>query len=126
MKYLIKPIGYVENSDFDQKGNLINETILREQKPIFIMIQANFCHHCSVAKPDFQLFAEKYKNQIICLTIQGDNNDSELAQKISMIYPEFRGFPSYILFTVSSTRFIMNQGRTCEDFENFFRKLRIL
>ena len=125
MKSLIRPVGYLENKDFDDEGNIINEELMAQRKPIFIMIQANFCGHCTVSKPDFQAFAEKYQDIITCCTIQGDSpRDQELAQKIRSIYPGFRGFPSYIafgdLYRKPNERQIVDVGRSMQDFEKFF------
>ena len=125
MKYLIKPFAYLKNTDFDEEGNIINENIINKGKPIFIMIQANFCHHCTISKPDFQLFADKYQDDIICCTIQGDSKlDGGLVKKISKIYPNFIGFPSYIVYYNGKKMEITN-GRKIEDFEMVLQQLQM-
>ena len=50
--YLTKPIAYLTIKDFDSNGNLINPK-LKDGK-VIIMIQANFCGYCTIAKPAFQ------------------------------------------------------------------------
>ena len=100
MKYLTVPIIYLKNSDFDKKGNLIDPNIQKD-KIVIIMIQANYCGYCTIAKPDFQEFANEISNnnsKYICATIQGDGNDKKLAKRISKIYPNFQGYPSYIVY----------------------------
>ena len=49
---LRRPVGYLEASDFDEAGNLINPTLMN--KPVLIMVQAEFCGYCTKAKPGFQ------------------------------------------------------------------------
>lgn len=100
MKYFNKPVYYLVDTDFDNKGNLINKNIPLD-KPVVIMIQANFCGYCTVAKPAFQEFAHKYQNKVFCATIQGDGTEKgepELSNKIKTIDPQFRGFPGYVLY----------------------------
>lgn len=103
-KYLYEPVAYLQNFDFDEEGNLINQQLLGD-KLVIVMIQADFCGHCSIAKPDFQDFADaiaksEYSNKIIPATIQGDGKEEgepELRNRLATIFKEFRGFPSYAL-----------------------------
>ena len=100
MSYLNKPVAYLVDSDFDDDGNLINPEIPKDI-PVLVMVQANFCGHCTHAKPSFQELAENSKGEIFAVTIQGDGNEpgeEELSSRISKIIPEFRGFPEYVLF----------------------------
>ncbi|CCV02145.1 Thiredoxin-like [Invertebrate iridovirus 25] len=96
MSYLLHPVIYLESKDFTNKGNLKPF----KNKTCVIMVQANYCGHCTTAKPDFQKFAEKNKS-VVCLTIQGDGDDPDtkkLVDIISKIKPSFQGFPDYLLF----------------------------
>lgn len=98
--YLNTPIHYLQDSDFNSKGMLCNEKIPKD-KPVLIMLQANFCSWCTKAKPDFQKFAEKYKDQVFCATIQGDGEEEgeeKLKDRIETIFPNFSGYPDYYLF----------------------------
>ena len=52
MMYLNK-VAYLQDSDFDIKGNIINKNI-PDNIPIVIMLQAEFCGYCTKAKPAFQ------------------------------------------------------------------------
>ena len=96
MEYLPPPVVYLDNNDFDDKGNIV----LKSDMPVFIMIQAVFCHHCTTAKPEFYKLSKEMNNKIIFATIQGDSNKDEvvaLKKKIKNICPNFYGFPSYVL-----------------------------
>jgi thiol-disulfide isomerase/thioredoxin len=103
-KYLYEPVAYLQNFDFDTEGNLSNQQLLGD-KLVVIMIQADFCGHCSIAKPDFQKFANsiaksEYNNKIIPTTIQGDGKEEgepELRSRLGTIFKDFQGFPSYAL-----------------------------
>ena len=125
MEYLTQPIAYLDNNDFDNDGNLVNTQLLEQNKPIFIMIQAVFCGHCTIAKPYFQKFAENNLNKVICCTIQGDSrleSTKGINNKLRTICPDFQGYPSYIVM-YKGKKIPYNRGRKTEDFEFFLNNL---
>lgn len=94
---LKRPVAYLLPSDF-RGGNLVPS--LLANGPVFVMIQAAFCGHCTSAKPEFQRLAES--NIVTCMTIQGDEpKQKDLVDKLEVIYPGFQGYPSYMLFTAN-------------------------
>ncbi len=114
---LRRPIGYLEVTDFDRDGNIINPKLA--SKPVLIMIQADFCSFCHSAKPAFQQLADE--GVIHCMTIQPDGerqSEKDLQQLLSNIYPEFPGYPSYILYN-KSERIPHVGGRSAEDLRMF-------
>ena len=120
MSYLNMPIAYLVDSDFDDNGNIINPQIPTDI-PVLVMIQANFCGHCTTAKPAFQKLAEQNKGKIFAATIQGDGKEtgeSQLSRRLSSIVPGFRGFPEYVLFK-NGKRIKHEGGRSKDDLENF-------
>lgn len=124
MSYLNHPIAYLVDSDLDQEGNLINPDIPKD-KPVIIMIQANFCGHCTKAKPEFQKFAEKNKGKVFAATIQGDGKEKgepELSKRLSNIFPDFRGFPEYVKYNNGKFEGTHDGGRSVEDLEKFIFK----
>ncbi|AHL67625.1 hypothetical protein DH26_gp138 [Chloriridovirus anopheles1] len=91
MSYLHKPVIYLEAKDFTAKGKLKHF----KDKKCIIMAQANYCGHCTSAKPHFQQFAEKHP-EVICLTIQGDGeneDEKQLIKTILKIKPSFQASP---------------------------------
>ena len=99
-KYLDKPVAYLEDQDFDKKGNLITEGI-PSGMPVVIMLQSSWCQHCTSAKPEFQAFAEATDGHVFCATIQVDgarSSEKALGKRIKTLKPGFRGFPDYILY----------------------------
>lgn len=121
MSYMNKPVAYLVDSDFDVNGNLVNPKIPKDI-PVLLMVQANFCGHCTHAKPAFQELAENNKGTIFAATIQGDGNEpgeSELSKRISEIVPDFRGFPEYALF--KNGKFLKKHegGRSVNDLVKF-------
>lgn len=98
---LTVPIAYMENNDFDANGNLINP-LVPNNVPVVIMAQSEVCHHCIVAIPDFQQFANKYANKVFCATISSESNstqqEKDLVARIRQINPNFKGFPDYSLY----------------------------
>ncbi|CCV02319.1 Thioredoxin-like [Invertebrate iridescent virus 30] len=94
--YLLPPIIYLESKDFTSNGNLKHF----KNKTCVVMIQANYCGHCTDAKPHFQKFANNNKN-IMCLTIEGDGEDPDVKKMVNLITkikPSFQGFPDYLLY----------------------------
>jgi thiol-disulfide isomerase/thioredoxin len=118
--YLTKPIAYLTIKDFDSNGNLINPK-LKDGK-VIIMIQANFCGYCTIAKPAFQELAIDNQATFICVTIQGDGKESgekELNDMIKKIDPTFRGFPSYVGYKNGKYIKSHSGGRTKESLKAF-------
>ena len=113
MSYLTNPVIYLEPSDFTSNGVLkhFKDTVC------VIMVQANFCGHCTTAKPAFQAFAENNPH-ITCLTIQGDS-DPKINKIIQKIKPTFEGFPDYFLM-INGKRVNKNiEGRSVKDLKKF-------
>lgn len=117
MKYLTRPVVYLENSDFDIDGNTIEKS-----KPVFIMIQSTGCGHCNYSKPTFHEFAVKNPN-ILCATIQMDHPSmtKEFHEKIDKIYPDLWGFPSYILHW-NEKKVKYEGNRSLNDITSFIQK----
>lgn len=114
---LRRPVGYLEASDFDEAGNLINPTLMN--KPVLIMVQAEFCGYCTKAKPGFQQLADE--GIIQCMTIQPDGDrqsEKALQAVLNNIYPDFPGYPSYILYD-KKQRIPHTGGRSAEELKAF-------
>lgn len=121
MKYLNDPVVYLQDSDFDASGNLINPNIPKDQ-PVVIMIQANFCGYCTQAKPAFQQYADQNKGKVFCATIQGDGTEKgekELGSNIDKIKKGFRGYPDYIKYKGGKSVPGDISGRSLKDLEAF-------
>lgn len=89
------------------------------------MLQANFCGYCTDSKPDFQKFANN--NKIFCATIQGDGKEEgeeELSKRLSNIYKDFNGYPTYIGYKNKKSKYkIHNGGRDVKSLNLFLNKL---
>ena len=121
MEYLTPPVAYLDSSDFDEEGNLTNSQLLSTNLPVFVMIQAVFSGHCTIAKPWFQEFAEKNIGKVICCSIQGDSDMKsvkELLGRLTKICPDFVGFPSYVVFN-KGKKIRYKGGRKTEDLQNY-------
>jgi hypothetical protein len=119
MDYLTRPVAYLDGTDFDDEGNLINPQI--PDLPVFIMFQANFCGYCKLAKPAFQEFAVRNQDKIFVATIQADSEIPEvglLKSKIKKIYPSLTGFPSYLV-CYKGQKIVYSGGRKLEDLQKF-------
>ena len=119
MSYLLPPVIYLESSDFTGSGNLKPF----KDKTCVVMVQANYCGHCTTAKPHFQKFAQKNKH-IKCLTIQGDGEEPDVKKMVALITkikPSFEGFPDYLLYKNGKLIEKEINGRTEEGLEEFIR-----
>ena len=125
MEYLTPPVAYLDSTDFDDDGNLTNKQLLESNLPIFVMIQAVFCGHCTRAKPWFQEFAQQNVGKVICCSIQGDSDMKsvkELTSRLNKICPDFVGYPSYVVFNKGQkTRY--ESGRKTENLQSFLNQL---
>ena len=123
MKFMEYPVHYLQITDFDDTGKIINPEILAAGKPTVIMIQAGFCGWCTKAKPAYQEFGNKYQDQAFVTTIQSDGEvagEKELAKMLKKIDPTFRGFPSYVMYDESGVyKKSHSGGRTVEDIHQF-------
>jgi hypothetical protein len=125
MEYLTPPVAYLDANDFDDNGNLINKQLIDSNLPVFIMIQAVFCGHCTKAKPWFQEFAQKNVGKVICCSIQGDSDMKsvkELTSMLNKICSEFIGYPSYVVF-YKNEKIKYTGGRKTEDLQSFLNQI---
>ncbi len=122
MEYLTPPVIYLDKTDFNENGDLVS---IKTDKPIFIMIQAVFCGHCTKAKPWFQEFSLNNKDRVVCCSIQGDAeypDAKNMGNIIKKICPNFLGFPSYTVF-YNGNYIEYDGGRKVEDLQNFLNTL---
>ena len=95
-------IAYLENSDFDNDGNLINPILKDKKMPILIMIQASWCHYCREAKPVFQKYSKNTSRQkVFCATIHCDGvrkSEKMLGRRVSEMIKDADGLPHYCMY----------------------------
>jgi thiol-disulfide isomerase/thioredoxin len=112
---------YLEGSDINDDGSL--KSSVHNNKPVIVMVQGNFCHFCTDAKPDFQRLAQTNSN-VRCCTVQidGEENDKQAASKFQKYGG--RGVPSYFVFDKNG-KFVQqyNQGRDFESLNSFCNAL---
>jgi len=125
MNYLTRPVSYLDTNDFDENGIITNKDI-NTNLPVFIMIQALWCPHCTHAKPHFQKFAENNKNKVICCSIQADANIPAVKEffnnKLKNMCPNFQGFPTYIV-QHKGQNIEYENGRKTEDLQSYLDSL---
>lgn len=123
MTDLAGPVAYLENIDFDSSGKPTGELAKQAgNKPIVVMAQASWCHHCTNAKPAFQEFAESHAGKVFPATIHSDgakHSEKQLAERIKIIDPSFRGFPHYMLFKNKQLVNKQISGRSIEHLSQF-------
>ena len=119
-----KKIGYLENDDFDNNGQLFNKILLGKKIPIVVMVQASSCHFCKISKPEFQDYANRTNsNEVFCTTIHVDGDrqtEKDLGKRIETIIPDFKGFPHYALYMNGKLQENKEiKGRSVEDLSEF-------
>lgn len=123
MKHFNNNVAYMEDSDFDATGNLVNPKVPKDI-PVVIMAQASWCPHCTTAKPAFQEFANKNAGKIFCATIHSDGDretEKALGKRMKTIKPGFRGFPEYLCYNGGKRDDKDTKGRGVKDLEEFSR-----
>jgi thiol-disulfide isomerase/thioredoxin len=118
------PVYYLEKSDFNNDGDLVNKKIPTD-KPVFIMLQANWCPHCTNAKPAYQQFANRNEDKAFVCAIQVDGTrpgEQNIKSLIRNIYPDFQGYPSYIVY-YKGEKIPFEEGRSLSHLENFLQRL---
>ena len=95
MSHPLIDVIYLEGSDINEDGSL--KSTVHNSKPVIVMVQGNFCHFCTDAKPDFQKLAQMNSN-VTCCTIQidGEENDKQAALKFKKYGGP--GVPTYFIF----------------------------
>lgn len=118
-----KKIGYLENKDFDNNGQLKDKILLSKKIPIVVMVQASSCHFCKISKQAFQDYANKTNsNQVFCATIHVDGDtpsEKDLGERIKTIIPSLTGFPHYALYMNGVLVDKEIKGRSVEDLGEF-------
>lgn len=99
---------YLENQDFTPDGHL--QPRIHGNQPVFVMIQAKQCGHCTDAKPAFAKLAKIFENKGIVkiMTILADGerkSEQDLLARIRTIYPDIIGYPAYMLFLPNGRKF---------------------
>lgn len=110
---------YLEIHDFDPDGHLVDVT-----EPVFVMIQSTRCGHCTMAKPAFQQLADE--KIVRCMTIHGDGerpSERAIVPILNKIYPDFKGYPSYLLFMPDGRRIPYMGPRDVHSMRNFIRTM---
>jgi thiol-disulfide isomerase/thioredoxin len=88
-------VTYLEGSDINQDGSIKPHALTG--KPIIVMVQGNFCGHCTRAKPAFAQFAKNPYCSCMTVQIDGDEGDKAAGQALSAVnkspgVPVFLGF----------------------------------
>jgi len=90
-------VPYLEISDFNSDGTL--RDLVGKGKCVVVMVQANYCGYCTVAKPEYEKVA-KSTNKVIFATVCIDGNPEE--KQVSKFIKEWdkshKGVPSYFGF----------------------------
>ena len=97
-------VKYLQVSDVAVNGNdvILTNKHIPKNVPVIVMLQADYCHYCTEAKPAFQEAARLAGDSAFFATIQADGNqpgEKELATLLQLIDKSgFKGFPTYVRY----------------------------
>ena len=102
-------VNYLEGSDVNSDGSI--KSSVNKGKPVLLMMQSNYCPHCTNAKPAFQKLANDMGNTVCVATIQTDGGPSDLAAaKALKNVNTSRGVPAYLVFDKQGRFIKMHEG----------------
>lgn len=121
-EFLVKPVRYLQITDFDANGNLINPKIPKNV-PVFILIQSSNCGWCVKTKPIYQMFAnnDPTSQNYFATTIQIDSSkpkETEFRNFVNKIDESIQGWPHIVVY-YNGKRMTYDGNRTAEDFKKF-------
>lgn len=113
------PVIYLDSSDFDDNGELVNDTLISTHKPVIVLIQSNHCGWCTQAKPAYISSANNNRN--IIFSVIDYETDSDAAKKVSKV-SECKGFPHYMCY--KNGKFVSDdiKGRDEKNLKEFASK----
>jgi len=110
------PVPYLENHDFDVRGNLIQTSL--KDKPLMVMVQASWCGACQMTKPTFEQFAKMGLLNTAYIQVDGGRpSQQSLAARVDAIAPErVEYYPTFFIITPSGQKFMFKEGHSIQDF----------
>lgn len=101
-------IPYLEGADINDDATL--KPYVGKGKPVVMMIQGNFCPHCTVAKPDFVKFAMVTPSvQAVSVQSDGGPTDASAVEKLKSVNTS-PGVPAYLGFDKNGRFKAVHQG----------------
>lgn len=117
----LRGVGYLEDTDVNDQGVLINPEI-QSTIPTILMIYASWCHYCKDTLPVVQSFVDQNKGNINVLAIQADDERPSvkaLASRLKSTYPQFAGYPTFIYYKNKKPTKKQLKQRTLAGLEEF-------
>lgn len=100
------PIGFLENSDFDDKSNNLKIAKMNPDTTYMVMVFANWCGPCQAAKPKYKMFAETLKkagvDSVRLLAVNATPGDRPGEQALADRLGDFgvTGFPTFLISSI--------------------------
>jgi len=89
-------VAYLEGSDIAPDASI--KPSVNNGKPVLLMMQSNYCPHCTNAKPAFQELADSL-DSVCFATVQTDGGPlDQMAAKALKSVNTARGVPAYLVF----------------------------
>ena len=121
MKDRLHNIGYLENSDINDDGN-----IKSNGKPTLLFYYGSFCGYCTQASPEIQnLSITDNTINVKCLLIDGGDSEKDASKHMTKSWDKnSRGVPAYLGFDKNGKfKSIHKGGRDIQSLKNFCKTL---
>ena len=116
MDKLNDKIIFLEDSDFDADGRL---KYSQYNKPMLVMVGANFCKYCQQMAPVLNALASNNKDLIVgVIKVDGNPNEQKLGQRLGQSL-KIAGLPSFLLFRDGTYKKMHSGARTEKALKQF-------
>ena len=113
MSKILVGVPYLEAEDVNPDGSLPSS--LCGGKPVLLMVQGNFCPHCTVAKPALQQLAQSIPSVLVAtVQIDGEEGDRSAAKRLSSVNKS-PGVPAYLGYDRNGKFVSMHSGGRDKD-----------
>lgn len=100
-------VPYLTGEDVNPDGSL--KPYVGNGKAVVLMMQGNFCPHCTTAKPAFQQLVQGNGFAVATVQTDGDDGDREAAKKLASVNKS-PGVPAFLGFDKNGRFVKMHQG----------------
>jgi len=112
-------VAYLEIDDFNSDGSI--KSHINNNKPVVLMLQANFCGYCKKAGPALSQFAKESPDLLVATIVtDGEPSEKACSKLIKLWNPNHRGVPDYMGFSPDGKFSKLHTGgRGVEDLKKF-------
>lgn len=117
------PILYLEHGDVTPDGKVVGQPV--GNRPVMLMVYAEWCGHCKSTRPEYQKAADKGSREVFWGVVHSDAEKESVKKLMPLVEDVFdvKGYPTIVGLTASGRKVPYKGPRTEEAFLNFSRGL---